>query len=108
MHSRVFPTFLSIQIQCIWFYVEVLNLCGLELFCKVKIWKNLNFLYADNQLDQHHLLKMLSFFFFFFTVGFWIMDHALISIIDKWELMELKRFCKTKGTVNRTKQQPTD
>ena len=33
--------------------------------------------------------------------------QALRSMIDKWDLMKLKSFCKTKDTVNRTKQQPT-
>ena len=36
------------------------------------------------------------------------MAQALRSIIDKWNLMKLKSFCKTKYTVNKTKQQPTD
>ena len=36
------------------------------------------------------------------------MAQALRSIIDKWDLMKLKSFCKAKDTVNRTNQQPTD
>jgi hypothetical protein len=36
------------------------------------------------------------------------MARALRSTIDKWDLIKLKSFCKAKGTVNRTKQQPTD
>jgi hypothetical protein len=36
------------------------------------------------------------------------MDHALRSTTDKWNLMKLKSFCKTKDNVNRTKWQPTD
>jgi hypothetical protein len=36
------------------------------------------------------------------------MTHALRSRIDKWNLMKPQSFCKAKGTVNRTKQQPTD
>jgi hypothetical protein len=35
------------------------------------------------------------------------MAQALISTIDKWDLMKLKSFCKAKDIVNRTKQQPT-
>jgi hypothetical protein len=35
------------------------------------------------------------------------MAQALRSTIDKWDLMELKSFCKAKDTVNRTKWQPT-
>ena len=36
------------------------------------------------------------------------MAHAIRSRIDKWDLMELERFCKPKGTVNKTNQQSTD
>jgi hypothetical protein len=34
--------------------------------------------------------------------------QVLRSTIDKWELIKLKSFCKSKDTVNWTKQQPTD
>jgi hypothetical protein len=34
--------------------------------------------------------------------------HAVRSRIDKWDLIKLQSFCKTKETVNRTKRQPTD
>ena len=30
------------------------------------------------------------------------------SRIDKWELIKLQSFCKTKDTVNKTKRPPTD
>jgi hypothetical protein len=30
------------------------------------------------------------------------MVQALRSLIDKWDLMKLKSFCKAKDTVNRT------
>jgi hypothetical protein len=36
------------------------------------------------------------------------MAQALRSTIAKWDLMKLQSFCKTKDTVNRTKQQPAD
>jgi hypothetical protein len=36
------------------------------------------------------------------------MAYALRSTIDKRDLIKLQSFCKAKGTVNRTKQQPTD
>jgi hypothetical protein len=36
------------------------------------------------------------------------MAFALISTIDKWDLIKLKHFCKANDTVNRTKWQPTD
>ena len=36
------------------------------------------------------------------------MTQTLRSTIDKWDLMQLQRFCKEKETVNRTKWQPTD
>jgi hypothetical protein len=35
------------------------------------------------------------------------MAYALKSKIDKWDLIKLQSFCKAKGTVNSTKQQPT-
>jgi hypothetical protein len=34
--------------------------------------------------------------------------YALRSRIDKWDLIKLQRFCKSKDTINRTKWQPTD
>jgi hypothetical protein len=36
------------------------------------------------------------------------MDCALKSRINKWDLIKLQSFCKAKGTVNMTKQQPID
>ena len=33
--------------------------------------------------------------------------HVLISKIEKWDLIKLKSFCKSKDTFNRTKWQPT-
>jgi hypothetical protein len=36
------------------------------------------------------------------------MVYALRSRIDKWDLIKLQTFYKTKDTVNRTKRQPTD
>ena len=36
------------------------------------------------------------------------MAYVLRSTIDKWDLIKLQGFCKAKGTVNRTKRQPTD
>ena len=35
------------------------------------------------------------------------MVQALRSTIGRWDLMKLKIFCKAKGTVSRTKRQPT-
>ena len=34
--------------------------------------------------------------------------YALRSRTDKWDLIKLQSFCKTKDTVNKTKQQPPD
>ena len=34
--------------------------------------------------------------------------QTLRAAINKWDLLKLRGFCKTKGTVNRTKQQPTE
>jgi hypothetical protein len=36
------------------------------------------------------------------------MAFAVISRIDKWDLMKLQNFCKAKDTVNKTKRPPTD
>jgi hypothetical protein len=36
------------------------------------------------------------------------MACAVRSRIDKWDLIELQRFCKAKDTVNKTKSTPTD
>jgi len=36
------------------------------------------------------------------------MTYTLRSRLDKWDLIKLQSFCKTKDTVIRTKWQPTD
>jgi hypothetical protein len=36
------------------------------------------------------------------------MACAIRLRINKWDLIKLQSFCKAKGTVNKTKQQPTD
>jgi hypothetical protein len=36
------------------------------------------------------------------------MAYAIRSKIDKWDLIKLQSFCKTKDTVNKTKRPPTD
>ena len=36
------------------------------------------------------------------------MAYAVRSRINKWDLMKLQSFCKTKYTVNKTKRPPTD
>jgi hypothetical protein len=36
------------------------------------------------------------------------MAHTLRLIIDKWDLKKLESFCKAKGIVDKTNQQPTD
>jgi hypothetical protein len=36
------------------------------------------------------------------------MACAVRSIIDKWDLIKLQRFCKAKDTLNKTKRPPTD
>jgi hypothetical protein len=46
------------------------------------------------------------------TVGKFLNRTAMAcdtrSRIGKWDLIKLQSFCKAKGTVNKTKQQPTD
>jgi hypothetical protein len=41
-------------------------------------------------------------------VGSAAMACALILRIDKWDLMKLQSFCKSKNTFNKTKRPPTD
>jgi hypothetical protein len=36
------------------------------------------------------------------------MTCAVISRIDKWDIIKLQSFCKAKGTINKTKRPPTD
>jgi hypothetical protein len=36
------------------------------------------------------------------------MDFAVRSGIDKWDLINLKSFCKAKDTLNKTKRPPTE
>jgi hypothetical protein len=36
------------------------------------------------------------------------MAHALRLRIDKWDLMKLETFCKTKDIIDKANQQPTD
>jgi hypothetical protein len=36
------------------------------------------------------------------------MACAKILSIDKWDIIKLQSFCKTKETVSKTKRQPTD
>jgi hypothetical protein len=36
------------------------------------------------------------------------MAGAVISRIDKWDLIKLQSFCKAKDTANKTKRPPTD
>jgi hypothetical protein len=36
------------------------------------------------------------------------MAYAVRSKIDKWDLIKLQSFCKSKDTVNKTKRTPTD
>jgi hypothetical protein len=36
------------------------------------------------------------------------MDYAVRLCINKWDLIKLQSFCKTKHTVNKTKRPPID
>jgi hypothetical protein len=56
---EVLPHFLFYYFQFIWFYVEVLDPFGLELLQGDKNGSIRILLYANCQLNQHHLLKML-------------------------------------------------
>ncbi len=48
--------------QCIWFYAVVLINLDLSFMQGEKYWSIFILLHTDSQLDQHYLLKMLSFF----------------------------------------------
>jgi hypothetical protein len=60
---------LSYLTQCIWFYVEVLDPLGLELCIGEKYGSIFIPLHIDNQLDKHHLLKILPFFLCIFLAS---------------------------------------
>jgi hypothetical protein len=62
MYLRLFPHFLFYKFQCIWFYVEVLDSLGIKLCTGDKNGSICILLHVNHQLNQYHLLKMLSFF----------------------------------------------
>ena len=54
--------FLFYQVQCIWFYVEVFDLFGVEFVLGDEYKSTCILLHAAIQFDQHYLMKMLSYF----------------------------------------------
>ena len=56
------PHFLSYQFHCFWFSVEILIYLNLSFVQGEKYGSIRILLHADIQLNDHHLLKMLSFF----------------------------------------------
>jgi hypothetical protein len=59
---KAIPYILFNQVQCIWLYVDLLDPLALEFHACDKYGPICILQHADNQVDQHHLLKMLSFF----------------------------------------------
>mgnify|MGYP007133048323 CR=1 FL=1 len=62
MSSRLFPTFSSIRFSVSGFMLRSLIHLDLSFVQGDKYGSIFIFLHTDSQLDQHHLLKMLSFF----------------------------------------------
>jgi hypothetical protein len=66
MSSRLLPTFSSIRFSIFGFKLRSLIQMDLSFG---KVGSIFIFLHTDSQLDQHHLLKMLSFFYCIFLVS---------------------------------------
>jgi hypothetical protein len=62
MCSRLFPTFYSIKFHVSGFMLKSLSQLDLSFVQSDKYGAICSLLHADIQLDQHHLLRMLSFF----------------------------------------------
>lgn len=62
-YAKQFKTIILYLNQCVWFHVEVFDLGGVE-FCVSDKYRSIwILLHIVTQFDQHHLLKMLSFYF---------------------------------------------
>ena len=66
--SRVFPYFSSIRFSVSGFMLRSLIHLDLKFVLGEKYCSIFSFLHTDSQLDEHHLLKMLSFFHCIFLV----------------------------------------
>jgi hypothetical protein len=68
------------QVQCIWFYVEVFDPFGVEFVQGDRFGSICILLYADIQYEQHHLLKILSFFPGYILSNFFIKNQVSIGV----------------------------
>jgi hypothetical protein len=74
--SKTNPHFLFHQVQCVCFYVEVLDLSFVQ---GDKYGSICIHLHSNIQFDQHHLLKILSFFSSAYF-GFFIKNQVSICV----------------------------
>jgi hypothetical protein len=79
MNSRLFPTFSSIRFSVSGFMLRSLIHLKLSFVQGDNYGYIFIFLHADSQLDQNHLLKMLS-FFSSNMFGFFVKDQVFISV----------------------------
>jgi hypothetical protein len=79
MSSMFFPTFSSIRFTVSGFMLRSLIHLDLSFVQGDKYWSIFILQYTDSQLDQHHLLKMLS-FFPLYIFGFFVKDQVSVSV----------------------------
>jgi hypothetical protein len=81
--SRLFSTFSSIRFSVSGFMLRSLIHLDLSFVQGDEYGSIFIFLHTDSQLDQHHLLKMLSFFLFFlplYMFDFFVKDKVPVSV----------------------------
>ena len=78
--SRLVPTFSSIRFSLSGFLWRSLTYLDLSLVWDDKYESICLLLLADIQFDQHHLLKMLSFFFLVYIYGLFLKKKNQITI----------------------------
>jgi hypothetical protein len=83
--SRLFPLFFSYSIQCIWFYVEVLDPLWLEHGVRWQIWMNCHFSTYRLASRPAPFIKD-GFFLSLYVFGFFVKDKMPISVqsVLKW------------------------
>jgi hypothetical protein len=77
--SRLFPTFSSIRFSVSGFMLRSLIHLDLSFVQGDKYGSIFILLHRDSQLEQHHLLKMIS-FFPLYIFGFFVKDQMTISV----------------------------
>ena len=91
--ARLFPSFSSIRFSISGFMLKSLIHMDLSFVQDEKYGSMCILLHADIQLDQHHLLKMLS-FFPFYPFGFLVKNQVSIWFITSVSLIiSLFSFC---------------